>query len=148
MARHASPLRAQEGFSLVEVAVVLTIIGIILAIAIPTFLSASGRAAQRAVEVDLRTALTSALVLAQESSSFTVGDRPIEAADLAEMEPALAFGDVATTEVIGVATDDDDLTLRLDKLNAAGERVTLVAVIGRGVRLCVGDDTCEADEVV
>jgi type IV pilus assembly protein PilA len=50
--------REEEGFTLIELMVVLLIIAILLAIAIPTFLGARNRANARSTEVDLRNALT------------------------------------------------------------------------------------------
>jgi len=48
----------EEGFTLIELMVVVLIIAILIAIAIPTFLGARQRAQDRAAQSDLRNALT------------------------------------------------------------------------------------------
>ena len=49
--------RSEEGFTLIELMVVVLIIAILLAIAVPTFLTARSRAQHRAAEAALRNAL-------------------------------------------------------------------------------------------
>jgi prepilin-type N-terminal cleavage/methylation domain-containing protein len=51
-------LNKDEGFTLVELMVVVLIIAILIAIAIPTFLGARQRAQDRAAQSNLRNALT------------------------------------------------------------------------------------------
>jgi type IV pilus assembly protein PilA len=52
--------RTDEGFTLIELMVVVLIIAILLAIAIPTFLGARTKAQDRAAQSDARNALTAA----------------------------------------------------------------------------------------
>ena len=83
----------EEGFTLIELMVVVLIIAILLAIAIPTFLGARNRANDRAAQSSLRNALTAAKVLFTDQQDYTQAT----VADLLLEEPSLQFVP-ATTE--------------------------------------------------
>ena len=61
---------AESGFTLIELMVVLLIIAILLAIAIPTFLGVSGSANDRASQSNLTNALTEVKALYQNNQSY------------------------------------------------------------------------------
>lgn len=63
--------RGEEGFTLIELMVVVLIIAILLAIAIPTFLGARDRANDRAAQSSLRNALTAAKVIFTDQQDYT-----------------------------------------------------------------------------
>src|SRR5213593_4481011 len=86
----------EEGFTLIELMVVVLIIAILLAIAIPTFLGARNRAQDRAAQSSLRNALTSAKTIFTDNQDFTAAD----VTAMTTAEPSLSFvatGTVSTT---------------------------------------------------
>src|ERR1035437_6949684 len=80
---------AEAGFTLIELMVVLLIMAILLAIAIPTFLGVKGGAQDRAVQSNLTNALISAKSTYATNSSYLQGASMI--AVLSAQEPSLTF---------------------------------------------------------
>ena len=115
-----------EGFTLIELMVVVLIIAILLAIAIPTFLGARERSQDRAAQSDIRNALAAEKVFFTDKEGYqtATGDdiSPTEAAspdgdDLKEIEPQLTYIDWAgadnsdvTEDAIGVWASDAEGT--------------------------------------
>lgn len=88
-----------DGFTLIELMVVVLIIAILLAIAIPTFLGAQDRARDRAAQSDLRNALTTAKTIStdHEGLFLNIAGTKLMAADMPEGEPALTFDDTTSS---------------------------------------------------
>src|SRR5687767_14755614 len=78
-----------EGFTLIELMVVVLIIAILIAIAIPTFLGARTRAQDRAAQSSLRNALTSAKTIFTDHEDYQEAD----ASALEDVEPSPDFHD-------------------------------------------------------
>jgi type IV pilus assembly protein PilA len=66
--------RADDGFTLIELMVVVLIIAVLLAIAIPTFIAARNRSSDRLAQTSLRTALNNARVVYSDGQSFLHAD--------------------------------------------------------------------------
>jgi type IV pilus assembly protein PilA len=83
---------SEEGFTLIELMVVVLIIAILIAIAIPQFLGARSRAQDRAAQSSLRNALTAAKTAYTDQSSYAKAT----SADLPAIEPSLTYETGAT----------------------------------------------------
>jgi type IV pilus assembly protein PilA len=75
----------EEGFTLIELMVVVLIIAILIAIAIPTFLGARQRAQDRAVQSDLRNGLTAEKTAYTDASTYDTAAQMLAA----NIEPSL-----------------------------------------------------------
>ena len=112
--------KKEEGFTLIELMVVVLIIAILLAIAIPTFLGARSRAQNRSAESNLRNALTA------EKTAYTDAQTYVSnTASLQSIEPSLTFLAIATSEPVTgnnvmVVTDAAADTVCLGSTSASG----------------------------
>ena len=104
----------EDGFTLIELMVVVLIIAILIAIAIPTFLGARKRAQDRAAQSSLRNALTAAKTIFTDNESYASAT----STTLAEAETSLCFipanvsattdGAAAAGSCTGAPTNSDD----------------------------------------
>src|SRR3954468_17706825 len=76
----------EEGFTLIELMVVVLIIAILIAIAIPTFLGARERAQNRSAQSNVRNALTAEKTSYTDTQAYTQ-----TSATLAAIEPSLTY---------------------------------------------------------
>lgn len=77
----------QRGFTLVELMVVVLVIGVLMAIAIPTFMGVRSRAQDTSAKSSLRNSMTAAGVIYTDSSSYDDAN----AKALATAEPSLKY---------------------------------------------------------
>jgi prepilin-type N-terminal cleavage/methylation domain-containing protein len=86
---------SDDGFTLIELSVVVLIIDVLLAAAIPTFLSARLAAQDRSAQSELTSALTTAKVVYSDSGSWPAWDGNPSFATIVDpmndAEPALEF---------------------------------------------------------
>jgi len=110
---------ADAGFTLIELMVVLLIMAILLAIAIPTFLGVKGGAQDRGAQSDLNTALTNAKAV--YGNDQTYGSLASAVAQLTSSEASLSF-----TAVTAATTTPP-------KANTPGDIVVDVTSDGNGI---------------
>jgi type IV pilus assembly protein PilA len=125
MLKKIREMKDEDGFTLIELMVVVLIIAILIAIALPTFLGLRERAQNRAAQSNLRNGLASA------KAYFTDGETYVgfNAAAGDGIEPSLDWvnGTAPTAGQVGVTGVD-------------ANTVQLVALSASGAWFCIQDD--------
>ena len=114
----------EAGFTLIELMVVLLIMAILLAIAIPTFLSVKGGAQDRASQSNLTNAITAAKAYYTNAQTYgtATGNAASLATALSSSEPEFTWTAAASTSQneISVAVSTDGNVLVLAVKSASG----------------------------
>jgi type IV pilus assembly protein PilA len=121
-----------EGFTLIELMVVVLIIAILIAIAIPTFLGARQRAQDRAAQSNVRNAFTA------EKTFYTDGQAYTETvADLTAIEPSLTYIQTAAS----LAASGNLIYVNVSTTTTNNDTVVLGAQSGSGKCFWLKDNT-------
>lgn len=131
---------SEEGFTLIELMVVVLIIAILIAIAIPTFLGARSRAQDRAAQSDLRNALVAAKTFYTDNENYTGFDETA----LTTIEPSLSAAVADADRPLTVASTDTTVTL--ERESASGKVFTVCDDVATGTTYGEDDATCPDTE--
>jgi prepilin-type N-terminal cleavage/methylation domain-containing protein len=101
----------QEGFALIELVVVITVIGLLAAIAVPAYFHHRDRARDAQATADARAAQGAALEIGRDNGGRYNGPHGVSVARLVAMEPALDEVDLtvplALPETVTVRVQSD-----------------------------------------
>lgn len=130
-------LSKEEGFTLIELMVVVLIIAILIAIAIPTFLGARQRAQDRGAQSNARNALAAEKVFYVDNEFYADSADDVDGdgtADLLQIEPSLTYAAAVSAtdpsqiavEVCGTAGSEQ--AVALSSQSASGTVFTVLDV--------------------
>ena len=127
----------EEGFTLIELMVVVLIIAILVAIAVPTFMGARSRAQDRSAQSTARNALTSGRVLFTDNGDFGDPTRATVVTNLEAVDGAFDF-------VAGASTDQTEISvMAFDGADAdtTADRIIYAVLSDSGECFYIEDDS-------
>ncbi len=139
-----SGVRDERGFTLIELMIVVMIIGVLVVIALPTFLGARTRAYDRAVQSDIRNAFAAEKAYYTDTLTYTT-----DPAEMTSIEAAITYVDGDTPLVTGVAylhLHPIPNAIFVSGMSNSGSCFYLREIDGGGVRFAT-DTTCGVADI-
>lgn len=124
----------QDGFTMIELLVVIVIIGILAAIAIPGFLNQKGKSDDAAAKTLAHTAQTALETYQTDHSGSYAGATP---SDLNAVEPTINYTNPAEVELTLVSTTSNTYTVTVQAARTS-DVFTVINQAGTFTHTCTG----------